>query len=201
MVYVNRHFFSAIEYIIDYTISEACFGSNIVLKCFPKCLEISYVGTHMSDRLISSIFTDENYEKSQKMIPYGAGKEPWLYAAKKIIEANGSFLSIRSEPMYDRNIFAELLIANYLNSLSEKECYNFIHKDIENSLFPFAEGIYERIKNIQEMSYDQDYLNTDLSLSEYQQNYHYAFQSLVHFESVYLCDSISKTNITIYYGR
>ena len=101
--------------------------------------------------------------------------------------------------MNDRNVYAESLMAEYLNSISEAERFSYIHKDTPKSNYFEIESIFKRIMDNRFEAYEKDYLNAALSISDYIHNY--GMTSLISFEDTHMSDSISKTSITIYYGE
>ncbi len=205
IIHTNNHdlalaFSTALYGILRHALVSACFGSRVICKFFPNCLDVSYVGDPVPDEVVISIFNDGCRSLAFKKIAYKYYRTVLgLFAAKKIIDANNCFLSIRSEFMNDRNVYAESLMAEYLNSISEADRFSYIHKDIPESNYFEVENIFERIMNNRFGADEKDYLNTALSLSDYIHDY--GMTSLVSFEDTHMSDSISKTNITIYYGK
>lgn len=195
-IHASEYYPTALCGLLYQALRSACFGSRIICNLFPDYLEVSYVGNTIPKDLINSI----SNENDGGIDSYGL--EYMLYAAKKIIDANGSSLSILSTPMFERNYYAELLVAEYLNSISESERYTFIHKDIPENDYPLVERIYDRI-NHQGSFLNRDYLNLSASVSDYIHRYQRCGIdiSLIEFEDDIFDVPISKTNMKIYYGQ
>lgn len=200
-IYVSRHYSTAIMSFINYAFKSACLGSKIIFNVFPGCFEISYVGSPIPDKLIISLSNNDFNELPRRRTRFYMPETLMLFAAKRILDANGSYLSMRSEHMYDRNFYIESSVCEFLNSISERERNSFIHKDIDESQYKLAESIYERLLNHQGLPFDRKYLYTEMLFSEYLKNNPFRVSSLVAFEDIYMNQPIYKTTITVYYGK
>lgn len=199
-IYVSRYYSTAIMGFLNYAFKSACVGSKIIITLFPSCFEVSYVGPPMPDKLIISLSNNDFNELPRGRTRFYMPEILILFAAKRILDANGSDLSMRSEYMYDKNFYIESLVCDFLNSISEKERNSFIHKDIDESQFQSAEIVYERMLFNQGLPFDRNYLNTDLLFSDYLKYYLRRIHSFVAFEDIKINQPIYKTTITVYYG-
>lgn len=160
ILFVSNFFIMALRNIISNAVKYAAPGSCVYIHAFPDRIEVSDAGVGIHDDEMDLIFK-EGYrgrdvsDIEQRGMGYG------LFLSKRVFEAHNCELTVLSKPLYDENIYAELSVGKYINSLSPKQKDDFIFRTTIPAERDTALSIYDKIKRLKPHDYDNRFINTE----------------------------------------
>ena len=202
-IMVSNFYLHAITNIITNAIRYAAPGTCIWIRSNSDEISISDVGIGIKDSELFNIFK-EGFRSTEAKSINQRGMGYGLYLVKRILDAYGHPIDVKSEKVHNRNVYAERMVSKIISEFPQEERLGYVL----NETFPYEENeVWRRVNSIktsesQILPQYRSFINNDEVSTSYWFNYHRKFgPSFFVMEDDYFNHSVYNVTFTIKYPK